>query len=318
MNVLAVGQMTCDVPIGPVPDEILQMEKAEIEIPNITTGGDALNVAVTLSKLGSNAGIVGRLGDDFNGKMVLEQINRQGVNTEYVIMDKHFKTAVSYLLLDKDGEKHSLSNTRIYHELCNEDVPDEAIEKSDIVFFGSAFQMKKMDGGGIEKLFYRAHQFHKLTAMDAAICDDILERNDLLKMLGGAFALTDIFIPSYKEASYLSGETEVEAIASFFTKYGIGIFGIKLGEEGCYINDHGNSFRIPSFRDFTPVDTTGAGDSFMGGFLRGLLEGWNVRKAAIFASAVAAHNIGVRGATGGVPKFETVIKFLENKEMMWE
>lgn len=232
-----------------------------------------------------------------------------------MIIDGRFPTAVSYLLLDKNGEKHSLSNTAIYHELCAEDVPDEAIQNAGILFFGSAFQMKQMDDGGIAKLFSRAHRFGKLTAMDAAIGDDIPKREALLEKLEPVFEETDIFIPSYKEASYLADESRVESIAAFFDKYGIGIFGIKLGSDGCYMNDHGNEFFLPCFSDFVPVDTTGAGDSFMGGFLRGLTEGWNVRTSAVFASAVAAHNIARKGATGGVPDFETVLRFLEQKRI---
>lgn len=313
MNILAIGQMTLDVPLGPVPDHILQMEKAEIEPVEVTTGGDALNVAVTLSKLGASAGIIGRIGEDQNGRIILEQCASHGVDTGRVIVDGRFPTAVSYLLLDKNGEKHSLSNTAIYHELRADDVPDETIRSAEIVFFGSAFQMRQMDDGGIEKLFKRAHRFRRLTAMDAAIGDDIPGRRELLRKLGPAFAQTDIFIPSYKEASYLAGETRVEDIASFFAGYGIGIFGIKLGSGGCYLSDHGKGFYLPSFRDFTPVDTTGAGDSFMGGFLRGMLEGWDVRSSAVFASAVAAHNIAGKGATGGVPGFAAVMKFLERK-----
>lgn len=314
MKVLTVGMMVCDIPLSPVPKSIFQMEKAEIEAPVITTGGDALNVAITLAKLGVSTSIVGRLGQDQNGKFVMNQTRIQGVDTRYVIWDENCSTAVSYLLLDEDGEKHALSDTRIYHMLRGEDVPDEAIMQADIVYFGSAFQMCQMDNGGISQLFKRAHKYGKLTAMDTALGDDTADRETLLKKLTPVFAETDIFLPSYKEATHLSGCKTPEGIAAFFQTTGIKIFGVKLGADGCFVTDFKNQYRIPCFHDFKVIDTTGAGDSFVGGFLCGVLKNWELKKCARFASAVAAFNVGAKGATGGVPTYDTVIKFLKERE----
>ncbi|MCD2492324.1 sugar kinase [Lacrimispora sp. NSJ-141] len=310
MKVLAVGMMVCDIPLTPVPKSIFQMEKAEIEEPQVTTGGDALNVAVTLAKLGTEVSIAGRLGMDENGREVMRQAERHGVDTTYIIWDGGHKTAVSYLLLDEEGEKHALSNTRIYHALSAADVPERAVQEADIVYFGSAFQMRQMDDGGILELFQRAHRYGKVTAMDTALNDNMESRERLLEKLFPVFKETDIFLPSGKEASLLSGQRKPHKMAEFFKDMGVKICGIKLGDEGCYVTDICREFEIPCFSGFKAVDTTGAGDSFVGGFLCGYLQGWDIEECAIFASAVAAHNVAVKGATGGVPDFRTVMEYL--------
>lgn len=311
MKVLSVGMMVCDIPLSPVPRTIFSMEKAEIEPPMITTGGDALNVAVTLSKLGTETMIAGRVGLDDNGCIVMERAIRKGVDTRYVIRDALHPTAVSYLLIDESGEKHSLSNTEIYHTLTDGDIPDEAIRQADIVYFGSAFQMKGMDEGGTLRLFQRTHKLGRLTAMDAAMNDEMDSREALFSKLAPVFAETDIFLPSHKEAQYLTGCQRPEEMAEVFGRFGIKIFGVKMGEKGCYVTDYNESFHVKCFRGFPVVDTTGAGDSFVGGFLCGCLHGWDVKRCAEFASAVAAHNIAVKGATEGVPDFKTTMAFLK-------
>lgn len=314
MDVLSVGMMVCDIPISPVPKQIFEMEKAEIIAPTETTGGDALNVAVTLAKLGAKAAVVGRVGMDENGRFVVNKAMEAGIDVSGVVYDEEYKTAVSYLLIDEEGEKHSLSDTRIYHRLNDSDVTDQAIQSAEIVYFGSAFQMKQMDHGGIHRLFRRAHTYGKMTAMDTALTDGMEEREKLLQTLTPAFEETDVFLPSYKEAAYLSGQTDPAGIASFFERFGMKIFGVKLGARGCYLTDYKEQLYLPSFHDFEVVDTTGAGDSFVGGFLKGLTLGWSLEECGRLASAVAAHNVAKKGAAEGVPDWETVVSYLRKQE----
>lgn len=314
MKVLSVGMMVCDTVLTPVSQSIFQMEKAEIEEPVVTTGGDALNVAVTLAALGMPVSIAGRLGNDKAGMTVLELIEEKGIDTRYIVWDESCKTSVSYLLLDENGEKHSLSNTRICHRLCAGDVPDQAIEEADIVFFGSALQMRQMDHGGAACLFKRAHLMGKTTAMDTAISDDLDSWENAFARLKPVLKETDIFLPSYIEASNLTGLKEPEQIAACFKESGVKVCGIKLGSKGCYITDFTQEYHLPCFTDFKAVDTTGAGDSFVGGFLWAYLKKWDLKECAEFASAVAAHNVAAKGATGGVPGAQTIIDFLNSKQ----
>lgn len=77
------------------------------------------------------------------------------------------------------------------------------------------------------------------------------------------------------------------------------------------MTDFREEVRLSVYPNLNVVDTTGAGDCFMGGFLCGYLNGWDLRKAGSFAEAVSAFGIQKQGASSGVPDFETVLKYAE-------
>jgi sugar/nucleoside kinase (ribokinase family) len=119
------------------------------------------------------------------------------------------------------------------------------------------------------------------------------------------------FMPSIREAERIAGSSEPQAIAAFFEDRGVGTTVIKLGEKGCYVKPRGEpGIAVGAFRTRV-VDTTGAGDSFVAGFLTGVLRQWDPRRSASFACAVAAMNIRQVGATGGIPTFEEALRFME-------
>ncbi len=100
-------------------------------------------------------------------------------------------------------------------------------------------------------------------------------------------------------------------MARFLQKRGVQNVVIKLGEDGCYVQPKdADGFAVEAFR-VQPVDTTGAGDAFVAGFLTGLLRGWDARRCGRLGCAVAAMNIRAVGATAGVPTFDEAMRFME-------
>jgi len=86
----------------------------------------------------------------------------------------------------------------------------------------------------------------------------------------------------------------------YFQRYGIRVFGVKLGAQGCFIADIREAFFLPTLVKGDIVDTTGAGDAFFSGFLARWLDGCDLRQCALFGSASAACCIGAVGATAGI------------------
>jgi sugar/nucleoside kinase (ribokinase family) len=119
-------------------------------------------------------------------------------------------------------------------------------------------------------------------------------------------------MPSFGEAKVLRGKSGVSEIREALAACGIKTRIVKLGGRGCYITDFKDEHIIPTFAEFLPVDTTGAGDTFVAGFIRAMIEGWPHEAAAVFASCVASHNITKVGATAGVPDFNTVYNYVKN------
>lgn len=307
---MSVGMMFCDIPLAPVPQNILSIDNSKIEPSLPSAGGDALTVSVVLSRLGIRSALIGRVGKDMNGRFLMEELHRNQVDAKDVIQVEGCHTAVSYILIEPDGERHFLVENSINQTLRSKDVSDVAIKEADMVFFGSALAMPGMTDDEIADLFGRAHDYGKITAMDASItiAGGPRRKMDLLKK---TLKETDIFIPSYEEAAYLAQRSDIYGIIEEFRKFPLKIFGIKLGREGCILTDFKEQVRLPAYPGIRVADTTGAGDCFMGGFLCAYLQGWNLEKAGCFASAVSAYGIAKKGASTGVPDFQTVLEYVD-------
>lgn len=311
MKILCMGMMVCDTLISPVPSDILSLDSVKIQKPVVCCGGDALNVAIGLAKLEMEVSIIGRIAEDVNGRFILAECDKYGIDRSRVIYDGECATAASYALVDERGERHFLSEKSVFAKIAGSDAGDDAIEEADIVYIGSAMALRKMDDGGIKDVFSRAHRLGKTTAMDAAINREDPER-DWLTYLAPALGETDIFFPSMEEAVKITGETKPERIAEHFRKFRMKLFGVKMGAEGCFVTDFKESRFIPCPEGMPVVDTTGAGDSFMAGLLCGLAKGMDAFCAAEFATCVATKNVGAMGGTAGVPNYEEAFDFYQS------
>ena len=313
MKVLCVGMMVCDILLSPVPDDIMMKDSARINTPVLSSGGDALNVAISLSKLGMDVSITGRVGADPNGYFLLSECRKFGVDVSNVVTDSQCNTAVTYVLIGSQAERHFLTENEIFKKLSFEDIAQQKIEKADYVYFGSAMGMAAMDAGGTARLFQLAHSLGKKTFMDATINSEITEV-DWLNRLSPQLKETDVFFPSYTEAKLISGKEEPHEIAESFKDFGMQAFGIKLGQQGCYVTDFQVEKIIPGVKGLPVVDTTGAGDSFMAGLMCAVSHDYDLYESIRFANVVAAMNIGAIGGTAGVPDFNTALEFLRSNQ----
>jgi fructokinase len=115
----------------------------------------------------------------------------------------------------------------------------------------------------------------------------------------------DLFIPSRGEAMDLSGERDPKRMIAMFRKHmKRGLIGIKLDAEGCLLDDGaGRSVLVPAYK-VNVVDTTGAGDTWFGGLLTGLIRGMPLEQAGKLANRTAADCCTALGASAGVRPFE--------------
>ncbi len=312
IQVLCVGLVVCDIPLRPVPDTIFGQDGCSIRQPVPGTGGDALNVAVALARLGAKSGLCGLVGEDANGDFILARLKNENVDVRGMRRHPGVGTAVSYILVEPNGERHFLVYSDMHKELHYDCIPSSLIEEADIVYFGSAMRMAAMDNGGTAALFEKAKALGKTTVLDACAVSGS-DRSNWLDVLAPMLSQTDIFLPSFDEAALLTGKTDLPGIRDALSGFGFRILVVKLGARGCYLTDFATETVIPAFAGFERVDATGAGDSFVGGFLRGLLAGWDEKDAAVFANAVAGFNVAKPGATGGVPDFATALRYVRER-----
>ena len=121
-------------------------------------------------------------------------------------------------------------------------------------------------------------------------------------------------MPSLKEAERITGTGDPGGIAACLHARGVRTVVVKLGDKGCFVQSAGRpGFLVDAFPTDV-VDTTGAGDSFVAGFLTGVLRKWDLKECATFACAVAALNIRRVGATAGIPTYDEARRFMQQRK----
>lgn len=308
IDVLNVGLLCADLPVA-LPSDEVDFSADSVLVPSIpvVNGGDAGNAAITLARLGSRSALSTVLGDDAFGRAVFRLVEQSGVITDYIKIIEGLQTSASVVLIKKSGERLFLFCSSSIETITIDTIATSAFKLARHVNYGSMCGLVNLDPDAA-KLLKLAKEAGCTTSMDIT-GDQSLIKFDRAKE---ALRYVDYFMPSYREARLLSGETEPERMADFFIREtGDKTLVIKLGEKGCFVKPAGKSFVSPPFKARV-VDTTGAGDSFVGGFLAGLTRGWDIERCARIANGTAGFNSQFVGATAPEMSMERVLAFMEH------
>lgn len=295
-DLLCAGLMVYDIHIGPVDNSVFERDTTRMEHIDYASGGDALNAAICAAKLGMKVCMGGTVGDDMPGRFLREEAEKYGVDTSAVNVSQEYKSSVSVVLRSDGGERHIAYYGKANDSFDGSCISDELLGNSSLLYIGSMMALKGLEGEPLAELFKRARSLGTLTAMDATWPPDGI----WLPKLEKALPYTDIFIPSDYEAKELTGESDPEKVVDFLHKCGVRIAGVKLGKKGAFVE--GEYF--PAYRCDKVIDTTGAGDSFMSGFVSGIVLGRSVHDATLLGSATSNACIRKIGATSGACPLE--------------
>lgn len=297
MRILCAGIMVMDLLAAPVTADGLKRDSSQLKAFEIQPGGDALNTAMELSALGADVRLAACLGDDAFGRLLLDVTTKAGIKTDGIIIRDTCTTACTLVAIDEHAERHFFSYGDSFRCFAEEDICDAHIRESDLLHIGSAMILDALDGEGLARLMERAHRLGAKTSMDITI---LPERGGIEKIRQALYH-TNYFLPSLYECELLCGSTDIEAIKAFFAEFGLETLVIKMGERGCFATDFRQDVYLPASVPAELVkDTTGAGDSFVAGFLYGIMKGMKLEQALRFGTAMSAACIQTIGATKGV------------------
>ena len=273
---------------------------------DMVLGSSSAITASCLAGLGMDVYFVGIVGDDMFGHFCIEELNKKGINTNYVQIVPKIQTGVT-VSLSTSKDRALLTFMGSISELSIEDVPSEIFNMADHIHFGSYFLQTKM----IEHwkdLFVNAGRNNISTSFDTGWDpNENWERNEILALLQH----TSLFIPSEIEIKNIFDLNDVNQIKNIsLPKYGSVI--VKLGEKGSILIDaQGNETKIEGY-PITPIDTTGAGDSFNAGVIYGHLNGFDHKELLEFSNACGAIATLRIGGASSVPSVKDVRLFQEN------
>jgi len=303
-DVVCLGIMVADAigrPIDAIP------EKARLQLfdqMELHTGGCAINTGIALAKLGVSTGVIGKVGQDGFGDFLISEAKRHGIDTRGIIKDEKASTSFTFIMVSSDGERRFLHTFGANATLCRDDVNMDIVKEAKVLHVAGSFLMPTFDGVQTAEVLKEAKAAGVTTTLDTAYNDRL---EDWLGTIEPCLPYLDFFLPSIEEAERISGMSEPADMARFFMGRGCGAVGIKLGREGCYLLAD-TEIRHPIFQVET-IDSSGAGDCWIAGFLAGLLRGWDLDRCSLFGNATAAHCVQAVGCTTGVKAFEDVARF---------
>jgi fructokinase len=232
-------------------------------------GGAPTNVAAAIAALGGNASLAAKVGADPFGTHLIKVMQDFGVSTEFVIEDKKHFTTFAFVSLLKNGERDFYFNRGADGELTRDEVDKIDLTEFSIAHFGSATAFLP---GALQIAYQMLLQkalFRKLY-----ISFDPNYRHLLFKDYTQSFidqswnflSVCHFFKVSDEEAMLLTGCNTIAGAAEQFIEKTKAVFAITLGKEGTLLGLNGSTTIIPSI-PVAAVDTTGAGDAFVGAVL---------------------------------------------------
>ena len=235
----------------------------------VEMGGSCCIFACQAAKLGLRVGILGRVGDDDFGHMILRRLDESGVDTSHMIVDPGLKTGLGIALCQGD-DRAILTYMGSLPEVRPDDISDEFLASAHHLHHGSFFLHTRLRPR-IPAIFQRAKVLGLTTSLDTNWDPDELWNSTLADML----PLTDIFMPNDQEALHISGKSDLGEAVAHFQARGVDIVTIKRGLDGADVYDGGEAHKC-AVTPATGGDSVGAGDSFDAGFLAGWLRGMSL------------------------------------------
>ena len=248
-----------------------QVEKL-VENYFLEMGGSCCIFACQAARLGLRVGILGLVGDDDFGRLILRRLNEWGVDTRHVIVDPILKTGIGVALC-QGNDRAILTYLGSLNAITPQDVRDDFLASARHLHHGSFFLHTHLLPH-IPAIFQRAHDLGLTISLDTNWDPD--EQWD--STLAQALPFTDVFLPNEQEALRISHTSSLDQAVSYFHSRGIPILPVKRGVDGArlYIE-----YQDPIEHVLPPAsggDSVGAGDSFDAGFLAGWLRGYSLEK----------------------------------------
>ena len=266
----------------------------------------------TVARLGHSAGILGGVGKDDFGKCLLERLKSDGVDCSQVIESTTCATGVAFVTYFSDG-----SRKFIFH-MGNTPAADSKMPEASVMegikyfhIMGCSLAAKQEFGEEIIKTMHLAKSLGAKISFDPNIRKELLTGGDSLSMVKEVVENTSVFLPGVEELLMITGKETVEdAVKVCFENESLEILALKRGSKGCTVYTKDEVIEMGAY-PIEAIDATGAGDSFDGAFISGLLDGKPVRDILKMASAAGALNTEAFGPMEGKINPESIKSMIE-------
>lgn len=285
----------------PEPGETLQANDK-----SSAPGGKGANQSVACARSGAKTYHIGMVGADQEGQFMRESMQEDGIDTRFVGIDKMHGTGTAMITLDANGQ-----NDIMVYGGANQSMTTDVLKGTDELFKDIDFIITQFETPQrvSAEAFKRAKANGVTTILNPAPAKEI--DPELLKY-------TDVIAPNETESALLTGieitdEDSMIKTAEYFKNKGVDNLLITLGSKGVFYstpNDHG---LVPAFK-VKPVDTTAAGDTFIGALASQLKTDLsNIADALVYAQRASSLTVQKMGAAPSIPTYDEVKAALAEK-----
>ncbi|MFC1981975.1 carbohydrate kinase family protein [Chloroflexota bacterium] len=284
-------------------ERILEDGEAVVNEAVSTPGGSAANTIYGLARLGLSAGFTGVIGDDAEGKIMLDDFEKAGADTGHITLKPGTKTGSVVCLSDSSGRRSLYVLSGANNLLTMDDIEPDYINQARILHI-SSFADDRQFKISVELM----EELDSSTMLSFAPGALYAARG--LKALAQILGRTHVLFINQDEMKRLTGQEVIDGAKSCLDN-GCNVVVVTLGEGAkirdtiatSYIRDTSNEYMVEagSRSEISLSDTTGAGDAFAAGFLYGILRGAGLKECGLIGDIVARFSTTKGGARAGLP-----------------
>ncbi len=314
VDVVGIGSCAVDF-FAIVPRLLGSEEKINATRMEIHAGGVTANMLTQVARLGTSTGWLGLIGDDENGRIIQKAFTEDGMDLSGVEVVRGERSALTWIPVNPGGERCIYMFPNVTGKLSVLHVRNRFAShiRGAKHFHTEASQLPIVP---LKEAMRIAKEANVRIFFDMDVTPRFFAQMNLGRQeeLCDALKLVDVLKPCKAAAREMTGVTDYNRMADQLLNLGPKIVAITQGEDGCLIASKEKRVQVPAFR-VNVVDTTGAGDAFMGGLSYGLLQDWDLERVGVFANACAAlccTKVGARAMS----KLEEVFAFVKAKVPM--
>ena len=304
-EVVCAGILVADHICTPMPALPDAGRLTAVDAMYLMTGGCAANVGVDIARQGVGVSVMGRVGNDYWGRFIREDLAAREVNTDQIQVTTREQTSQTMILLCEGEDRRFVHTFGANREFRVDDIHLQALEGAKVLYLGGFLVLPSVDPEELGALFRVCRARGIRTVLDVVIPEGFRYAEELRPVLPH----TDVFLPNNDEAEKLTGEVEPRRQALALRQQGARTVIITLGSDGLlFASEEGNGTALPFPTEV--VDQTGAGDAFCAGFITGMVKGRDLVGCLEYGGTLGAACVRAVGASEGVCTGEEAEAFL--------
>ena len=314
-DVAALGELLIDF----APHSI---NEAGYPVLSANPGGAPGNFLAALNRYGCRTAMIGKVGDDLFGRLLLRTLQQAGIETKGIVVDPEQFTTLAFVSLDDSGNRDFSFCRKPGADTClkSEEIDRSILENARVFHFGTLSLTNEPAASATRSAIAAAREHGLLISLDPNLRKPLWPSETAAKAaIDWSLRQADLVKISDEEVAFLWGLSPEDGAKKLLEEYGVSLVYVTLGPEGCYAATAVHQIRVSSPSGIHVVDTTGAGDIFGGSAMSQFLQyhkapadlsETELRQIVRFACTAASLSTQKHGGITSVPEKKAVLELL--------